>query len=263
MFRNKNNSNYNPCPSCSHREMTDEEYRKSVYKTRKNVKILSKYKGILNPIKCECKICGNVWTAKAKNILSSENCMKCKLNNWRRDVNELKIELAQKHKDIKIQIENYVSINDRAKCNCKICGHEWYPIISSLINGYGCPKCANILSLTTQEFKEKLSYINPNISIISEYKNYSTKVKCKCKICGHEWRAKPINLVNMIGCPRCNRSKGERKIEIYLDRNNIEYEEQKTFENLIETGGRHLSYDFYIPSQKLLIEFQGQQHYHI
>ena len=60
-------------------------------------------------------------------------------------------------------------------------------------------------------------------------------------------------------CPICNEWHGERKIREYLIKNNIEFEAQKKFSNLVEK--KPLSYDFYIPSKNLLIEFQGIQHY--
>ena len=62
-------------------------------------------------------------------------------------------------------------------------------------------------------------------------------------------------------CPICKESHGERKIREYLTKNNIEFIPQKTFSNLLGTGNKPLSYDFYIPSKNLLIEFQGEQHY--
>ena len=40
---------------------------------------------------------------------------------------------------------------------------------------------------------------------------------------------------------------------------NISYDPQKTFDDLKDT--HLLSYDFYIPDQNILIEYQGQQHY--
>ena len=62
-------------------------------------------------------------------------------------------------------------------------------------------------------------------------------------------------------CPTCKESHGERKIREYLIKNNIEFIPQKTFPKLLGTGEKPLSYDFYIPSKNLLIEFQGKQHY--
>ena len=62
-------------------------------------------------------------------------------------------------------------------------------------------------------------------------------------------------------CPICKESHGERKIREYLTKNNIEFIPQKTFPKLVGTGNKPLSYDFYIPSKNILIEFQGEQHY--
>ena len=51
-----------------------------------------------------------------------------------------------------------------------------------------------------------------------------------------------------------------RRIENYLQKNNVFYVSQKKFNDLIGLGGRHLSYDFFIPAHSILIEFNGKQH---
>ena len=56
-------------------------------------------------------------------------------------------------------------------------------------------------------------------------------------------------------------SAGERKIYIYLQRNNIEFVWQKKFEDCRNI--HMLSFDFYLPKYNLLVEFDGQQHYKI
>ena len=58
----------------------------------------------------------------------------------------------------------------------------------------------------------------------------------------------------------CLRSGGEYNIIQWLEKNNIEYESQKKFPNLVGINGGNLSYDFYLPTYNLLIEAQGQQH---
>ena len=60
-------------------------------------------------------------------------------------------------------------------------------------------------------------------------------------------------------CPYCNTPKGETIITKILDTLNIDYEVQKTFDGLKDKS--YLSYDFYIPDQNILIEYQGIQHY--
>ena len=54
-------------------------------------------------------------------------------------------------------------------------------------------------------------------------------------------------------------SNGEEIINNYLVENNITFEIQKRFEGLVDKN--YLTYDFYIPSKNLLIEFNGEQHY--
>ena len=62
-------------------------------------------------------------------------------------------------------------------------------------------------------------------------------------------------------CPICKESKGERSVRDFLIKNNMEFEAQKTFDNLTGVGNYPLSYDFYIPQFNLLIEYQGEYHY--
>ena len=60
--------------------------------------------------------------------------------------------------------------------------------------------------LTHEEFIEKFYKKNKNaenIEILGEYVNNATKIKCKCKIDGHEWEVKPNDLLNNHGCPKC------------------------------------------------------------
>lgn len=56
----------------------------------------------------------------------------------------------------------------------------------------------------------------------------------------------------------CILSKGEAKVQSWLENHNIKFEAQKTFPDLKLI--RSLKFDFYLPDQNILIEFQGIQH---
>lgn len=56
-------------------------------------------------------------------------------------------------------------------------------------------------------FKEEVDKVNPDIEILSEYKNWNTKIKCKCKTCGHEWNGTVSCLLNGNGCKMCGHIK--------------------------------------------------------
>lgn len=68
-----------------------------------------------------------------------------------------------------------------------------------------CPYCNH--SKLHETFKEEMREINPTIEILSDYVNWNTKIKCKCRIDGHEWYGRPSILLYGGGCPICGRKK--------------------------------------------------------
>lgn len=55
---------------------------------------------------------------------------------------------------------------------------------------------------TLEEFKQQMLEINPNVQITGQYINNKTPISCRCLKCGHEWEARPDNLLHW-GCPNC------------------------------------------------------------
>lgn len=90
--------------------------------------------------------------------------------------------------------------------------------------------------------KQKVFWECPEKQHKDYYRKISDSIKCNFR------------------CPECEYSKGEERIEKYLLDNNIIYLGQYSFNNLFGIKGGLLSYDFYIPDKKLLIEYQGIQH---
>lgn len=93
---------------------------------------------------------------------------------------------------------------------------------------------------------------------IEPYLNTHTPIKHVCKN-EHVYEQRPSDHLRGVGCPKCSESRGERFIRNYLDKHNIPYIPQKKFNDLKDK--RLLSYDFYLPKQNVLIEYQGLQHY--
>lgn len=96
-------------------------------------------------------------------------------------------------------------INDRTKvlCRCKVCEHRWEVTPHNLKQGEGCPRCAGNLKLSHKEQVAAILHVNPNIEILEEIVNNSTKVLCRCEVCNHVWSVTPNNLKNGNGCPKC------------------------------------------------------------
>jgi hypothetical protein len=57
------------------------------------------------------------------------------------------------------------------------------------------------------------------------------------------------------------KSKGVMKIRMLLRDNNIEFIEEYTFKDCLSPKGNLLKFDFYLPKQQILIEYDGEQHF--
>ena len=91
-----------------------------------------------------------------------------------------------------------------------------------------------------------------------DYISNQTKVIITCPIHG-DFNQRPLSHTQGNGCPNCNESKGEKEIVKFLNKYKVDHERQKKFHdcrNIFE-----LPFDFYIPSKRTCIEFDGIQHY--
>jgi len=140
--------------------------------------------------------------------------------------------------------------------------------------GHGCPKCGIEKStiklnekkkLTFSRFVEKFKKIHDKLILNFDekwwnknYKNTYMKVSVICPKHG-EFKSKINSLLSGVGCPKCNESRGERKIRQYLEKNNINYIYQCPIK--IKNRKKPLYFDFYLPEHKIAIEFDGIFHY--
>ena len=157
-------------------------------------------------------------------------------------------------------------INSQTKV-CIICPEhgKFYVRPADYLRGYSCPKCSNIkriknLSLTQDEVIRRFHKVHDDkydYSLV-EYVNYDTKVKIICPIHG-VFKMTPFNHIQGQGCPKCQSSHLEEEIKSFLNDNDIEFEQQKTFEWLKLKN--HLYLDFYLPKYNKAIECQGIQHF--
>lgn len=82
--------------------------------------------------------------------------------------------------------------------------------------------------------------------------------KCLCE-CGNFCFIDSGDWGHIYSCG-CILSKGEAIIQKILQENNISFEKQKTFEDL-KINDNYLRFDFYLPIENCIIEYDGIQHY--
>lgn len=131
--------------------------------------------------------------------------------------------------------------------------------------GSGCLKCGtqqahkklklsfnDFLQLAKSKHGNKFDYTNAN------YIDIYTPINIICKKHG-EFVQVPRDHYRGSGCPKCNSSRGEREVRKVLKKMKLYFKEQETFDGLVYKAA--LKCDFYIPSLKTVIEYNGLQHY--
>lgn len=250
------------CPKCAidARTKTAKEFINRLNQINPNIEILGTYVNSQTKILCKCKIDGYEWETTPANLLQGTGCPKCS-GTEKLTHEEFITELYKINPNIEV-LGTYINRTTKIKCKCKIDGYEWLVKPFNLLHGRGCPKCGGSLKLTHEEFINRLKQVNPNIEVLGTYINSDTKINCKCKIDGYIWEARPYSLLKGYGCPKCSISRGEKRIAEYLDNLDIVYIYDKPyFKDLVGVGGGLLRPDFIIPSLKIWVEFDGEQHF--
>lgn len=127
--------------------------------------------------------------------------------------------------------------------------------------GDGCPKCNGGVGISQNEFINRAKKLHGDRYDYSKvnYVNSYSKVNIICNIHG-VFIMKPNNHLSGQGCPLCkNKSFGEKQIYKWLIDNSINFETQKKYDKC--KNQRELPFDFYLPNQNILIEYDGKQHY--
>jgi acetone carboxylase gamma subunit len=154
---------------------------------------------------------------------------------------------------------------------CPIHGSFFQKPVVHSINGCGCPLCKSdkaqkrySMNLSTFISRSNEKHNNKYDYSLSTYKNNRTKTRIICPDHGI-FDQVPMSHIKGVGCPSCARmsSKGETMIAKILTERDIPFIRQKIFNDCKrQDSSRCLPFDFYIPSQNLLIEFDGEHHFY-
>ena len=189
------------------KKRTHEQFIEDMNKINPNIEILNKYVKAKIKVKCRCKLDGYEWEATPDNLLHNKGCPICGNKTISNKLSKSHNDFINKIKEINPNIEilgEYVNNHTKIKCRCRLDGYEWEAIPNNLTSKkQGCSKCFGNNKKTHEEFIQEMRNINDNIEIISKYININTKVKCRCKLDGCEWEARPDHLLEEHGCPKC------------------------------------------------------------
>lgn len=236
------------------------------YIENEGYKLLSKkYENIHKKIEIECDK-GHIFSMSFNNFKKGQRCPKCarenqdrvpKKPNNKKHSQEFIKELVES-RGYKL-LEPYVNKRTKLKLMCPK-GHIHEIRLDSFQNGSGCKQCM------IDNMKHDVSFVIKQLEkrefkLLSKYEGNNKNIVIQCKH-GHIFSTTyDIIVNNNCGCPICNESKGEKKINNFLTKYKIKFNRQYKFENC--KFYRCLPFDFYLPDYNCCIEFDGIQHYEI
>jgi hypothetical protein len=224
-----------------------------------------KYKNIEQKLKWKCKK-GHIFKSFAHNVYYHDKwCAICGIEkrakaqaNSIEDCHQL-----AKEKGGKCLSKVYKNVGQQLRWECKE-GHRWYTPYrqvkgSKKRGGTWCPKCngRNPKNIT---FARDLGKSLGIQCLSSEYVNYNSKLKWKCKN-GHEFEQPLAKLAAKRRCPRCHIYYGEEICRNYLEAIFGRKFPKAKPDFLKLEKGIFLELDGYNEEIKLAFEHHGLQHY--
>lgn len=194
------------------------------------------------------------------------NQRKRKNNGRRKRTHEEFVEILKKEYPHYTIVDKYKNSNSYNLFICGICESEFLKQPRKLLEGRGCNNCANNTKVTKESFKRDISTkTNDEYSVnLDSYKNSISKYEFKHNTCGTVFKTSRHSFLYCgVRCPICksSMSKGEQIIFETLSEIGIEFEKEKSFDDLVI---RHkLRFDFYleIDKNRIIFEFDGRQHF--
>lgn len=220
-------------------------------------------------IEMQCNVCGHKFNRTPSSHINPKvfsSCGCCKLNSdpltWKIFNKETFILKANIIHNGKYSYDNvdYKNTDTLVNVTCPIHGDFEVTPHSHIGMQSGCPKCAQKYNYTTKEFIELCKEVHNNFYSYDkcEYIRAFDDIIVTCPEHG-DFTIKAYQHKQGKGCPLCHSSSMEVEIRNFLSNNNIEFEEQKTFEWLKYETNMFL--DFYVPQYQIAIECQGEQHF--
>jgi very-short-patch-repair endonuclease len=207
---------------------------------------------------------------KPNGHLNGRGCRFCGIekqkNKMRLSINDFIKKAMFIHNNIyDYKLVNFKNTHDYIKIICSKHG-EFLQQAYVHLDGSGCPRCGellagmknrnncdNFITKAKEIHGNKYDYSNVNYITANNY------VDIMCLIHGN-FSQKPNSHLNGTGCPKCKQSRGEEKIMRFLKENKINFEYQKSFDDCRNKD--KLFFDFYLPNQNILIEYDGEQHFY-
>lgn len=235
-------------------------YEKSVYTTNKA------------KVTVTCRKHGD-WSANAYDFLHGHGCPQCGIDavkqKRRMTQDEFIARCRERHGDeYDYSYAVYRGKRQKVTIVCRKHGaFEQWP--DGHLSGQGCPACkfekeSKMNAKGRDKFIEEALQVHGGFYGYDKvvYVNNKTNVTVTCPIHGDFDVMPQDHIQRMNGCPKCQCSKGETAVRVWLEAHGIKFDWHKVIRTDMAIGRRKkFVADFYIAERNLIIEYNGEQHY--
>lgn len=264
------------------------------------IKIIGEYAGLKNPWHLYCTEHKEHFYRAGGFLRKGAGCSKCKSEKYtefRRAFCKINVGAAYPKRlrnlhGLKYKLlSEFESMSALATFRCVDHGEYRSSPTMALRTHGGCSECCRLgrkaqsRCITPAQFKTQLKEVNPNIKVLGEYVNKTTRISFQCKLDGYEWTTTPDSVLSGHGCKFCDvrkpRLSGRPKAKEYkLGRRQVSvqgYEPQALdllqrryspvqivvgkevpiFEYPIEGRTRRYYPDIFIPDENRIIEVKS------
>lgn len=253
------------CPQCNNQIIgTTSSFKEKVNKlTDGEYVVLGTYINANTRVKMQHRLCKHIYGVTPANFIQGKvRCPDCSPSK-KKDTYQFKIEVFNLEGNNYIVIGEYVNSSTKIAIQHAACGSKFESTPNSFLRGTRCPECAGNKKKTTEQFKQKVYDLEGDTyRVLGMYINNKTKIQMKHNICEKTYFVAPEKFIDGRRCPNCNYSNGEMKIMAWLERHNIKFKTQHTFNDCRYIN--ELKFDFAIFRENTLIcviEFDGRQHF--
>ena len=176
------------------------------------------------------------------------------------------VRLKFKERGYELLETEYINNKTPMRYLCPIHGEQSI-LYNNLISGQGCQKCGHSNGAEKHRISfdtVKTVFKNKGYTLLETvYIDNKTPMRYLCPIHG-EQSTRFGCLVQGHGCPQCNISKGEQRIQEWLDVHSIVYASQYSFNDLQYKNKLRFDFCIFEPNGKTIktmLEYQGIQHY--
>ena len=222
----------------------------------------------ISPDKISCGRWCPYCSTPPKKLCNNEDCVMCR--------NKSALMLKPKYlecwssENTKIPRQVFLNASNKYKFDCKICGHQFETKLDNL-NGKDrwCPYCSHRILCKNQTCKfclsnsfqshEKSKYwsVKNEKSPREVFISANDSFIFDCSKCKGEFTANPNSITRGRWCPNCHNKTEQILYEILKFNYNID--RQYTITTCVNK--RKLPFDFYIESERCIIELDGRQHF--